>query len=469
MRRLFTQSIFLLILCFIFFTACKKEVFTNDSNAMITKSTDSVKFDTVFTSVGSVTQYFKIRNNNNLAIRISSIKLMGGATSAFKLNIDGVSNSEVRDLELPANDSIYVFVSLTINPNSNSLPFIVSDSILISWNGNNQFVQLEGYGQNAHFMNNQTIHNDTAWNNDLPYVIVGQLKIDSASTLSLLPGCKIFAHANSKILVNGTLLVNGEKNKEVVFTGDRLDEYYKDIPGSWPGLYFNTSSKKNILKYAIIKNAIRGIEVNNPSETADPKLTIHQTTIDNAFEYGIFAHNSSIDIDNSIISNCENNIQIEFGGVYNFTNCTAVGYSTKFISHDKPVLQTNNFYDESGTIFKNDLTATFKNCIFWGSGGLNENEILFQKEEGTVYQVTLENCLYKINQEPSFINFLSCINNQMPAFDSVDVYNNYFDFRTTKDDTSPNINTGTITNFSKDLDDKIRMIGITDIGCYEKQ
>lgn len=57
----------------------------------------------------------------------------------------------------------------------------------------------------------------------------------------------------------------------------------------------------------------------------------------------------------------------------------------------------------------------------------------------------------------------------MPAFDSVDVYNNYFDFRTTKDDTSPNINTGTTTNFSKDLDDKIRMIGITDIGCYEKQ
>ena len=64
MRRLFTQSIFLLILCFILFTACKKEVFTNDSNAMITKSTDSVKFDTVFTSVGSVTQYFKIRNTS---------------------------------------------------------------------------------------------------------------------------------------------------------------------------------------------------------------------------------------------------------------------------------------------------------------------------------------------------------------------------------------------------------------------
>ena len=39
---------------------------------------------------------------------------MGGAASAFKININGVAASEVTNIELAANDSMYVFVSVNI-------------------------------------------------------------------------------------------------------------------------------------------------------------------------------------------------------------------------------------------------------------------------------------------------------------------------------------------------------------------
>ena len=93
---------------------------------------------------------------------------MGGSASAYHINTNGQPGPEARDIEIAANDSIYIFVSLTINPNSNNLPFIVSDSIRIEYNGNERFVQLEAFGQNARFLRNESITGQVTWTNELP-------------------------------------------------------------------------------------------------------------------------------------------------------------------------------------------------------------------------------------------------------------------------------------------------------------
>ena len=80
---------------------------------------------------------------------------MGGSSSAYKMNVDGTSGTQFNNIEIEANDSLYVFVQVNINPNANNLPFIVRDSIQISYNGNNRLVQLEAWGQNAHFFRNK--------------------------------------------------------------------------------------------------------------------------------------------------------------------------------------------------------------------------------------------------------------------------------------------------------------------------
>ena len=113
---------------------------------------DTLSFDTVFTQVGSVTQSFKIFNNNDRKLRLSLIKLSGGIASAFKININGASSVEADNIEINANDSIYIFVQVNVNPSSVTNPFILSDSISIDYNGNKKWVQLQAYGQNAVFL-----------------------------------------------------------------------------------------------------------------------------------------------------------------------------------------------------------------------------------------------------------------------------------------------------------------------------
>ena len=93
--------------------SCKKDGFIKDSSAQINISTDTLKFDTVFTSTGSYTQSFKIKNPNDQKLLISSIQLMGGEQSSFHLNINGYLGSERNDIEIAAFDSIYVFVMVT--------------------------------------------------------------------------------------------------------------------------------------------------------------------------------------------------------------------------------------------------------------------------------------------------------------------------------------------------------------------
>src|SRR5678815_2901592 len=93
------SSLLILSLCILFF-ACKKESFITSPDAQVTLSADTLKFDTVFTTAGSITGAFKILNDNNQKLLISSVKLMGGSSSPYKINVDGFTGSEVKNLEI---------------------------------------------------------------------------------------------------------------------------------------------------------------------------------------------------------------------------------------------------------------------------------------------------------------------------------------------------------------------------------
>ena len=216
--------------CFIFtifcltFFSCQKDSFITSGNAKISTSVDSIKYDTVFTSTGSITQSFKINNLNNQKLLLSTVKLINGPASAFKININGIAASEATNIEVAANDSIYIFVSVHINPNTANLPFIVTDSVMIEYNGNSQYVKLEAYGQNANFLSNRVITGNITWTNNLPYVILGGLLIDTTASLTIESGCKIYSHADAPFIVDGTLIIDGTKENSVIFNGDRLED-----------------------------------------------------------------------------------------------------------------------------------------------------------------------------------------------------------------------------------------------------
>ena len=144
----------ILILVFVLlFSACRKEnVVSTDPSHRLTFSTDTVMFDTVFTTLGSSTHQLKVYNPYQEDLSISEIRLMGGDQSRFKLNFDGEPGTVFRNKVVPANDSLFAFLKVTIDPSDLTTPFIVEDSMMFVTNGNTQMVRLVAWGQNARYI-----------------------------------------------------------------------------------------------------------------------------------------------------------------------------------------------------------------------------------------------------------------------------------------------------------------------------
>ena len=445
--------------------SCRKDSFITSPEARIGLSIDTLKFDTVFVSAGSTFRTLIIKNKNDQQLRLSSLKLMGGNGSVYKMNVDGTAGNQFSNLDIAANDSLFVFIQVNVNPNAVNLPFVLRDSIQVEYNGNTKKVQLEAWGRNAHFYRDRVISSNETWNNDLPYVILGSLVIPDGQSLTINKGCRIYVHADAPLIVDGTLIVNGEKDTtdRVYFQGDRLDEPYKNYPASWPGLFFLSNAKDNLLNYAVIKNAYQAIGMQGPAINSNPKLTLNETVIDNAYDAGVIAINSSLRARNCLISNCGKNLYLVQGGTYQFTHCTVVTYANRFIEHKEPVLTLSN----TANSITNSLDAVFRNCIFWGENGVVTDEVLVQKSGSGSFNVNFDYNLWKVEAPPANSTITQAINNQSPLFDSINTSDNYYDFRLKTG--SPALNKGVNAGIFTDLDGKIRPVGLPDLGSFEKQ
>lgn len=466
------KKLLLSISCFaaIFIFSCRKDSFITGKDAVIRFSSDSLSFDTIFTTTGSVTQSIKIFNDNNRKLRLSDIALVGGEQSYFTININGSTGPEQSNLELEAGDSLYIFVAVRINPNAANLPFIVKDSIRISFNGNEEFIKLEAWGQHAVFLRNQKITGHVTWNNSLPYVIIGGLQVDTNASLLIPQGCRVYFHADAPLLVDGSLQVTGDvyDSTRVFFQSDRLDDPYRNFPGSWPGIYFRETSINNSLQYAVIKNAYQALVAQGPSSNAATKLVLNQCIVDNSFDAGILGAQSSIKASNCLISNCGKNIVLGYGGKYAFTHCSVASFSNSFITHTQPVLSVSNYTIQGTTPVTADLSADFINCIFWGDFGNVDNEVVVSRQGANPFSINFSNCLWKVKTVPANISSSNMIANADPLFDSVNTFRRIYDFHLK--DKSPAIDKGIDTGLSFDLDGRPRAVGgAPDLGCYERQ
>lgn len=459
----------LLFLCLgLVFISCKKTDFITTPDAFLRTSTDSLHFDTVFTTTGSITQFIKIFNPNDQKLRLSNIQLMGATASAFRLNVDGTPGINFTNIEIEPNDSIYAFVTVNINPTSSLLPFIIQDSIRITYNGNTRFVQLDAYGRNANFLRGRRVTTDTTWNNDLPFVILNGLSIDQGKTLTINKGTKIYMHADAPIIVDGTIKAIGEKydSTRIIFQGDRLDEPYKNYPGSWPGIIFRTTSQDNELQFVTIRNAYQGVIAQNPSTTANPKLTINESIFHNIYDVAVGGINSSIAARNCEITQAGYNVFL-VGGDYTFNHCTIASYGSFFLQHNNPVLVLS---DLSGSTSLS-LNASFKNSIIYGDGGIVDDEILVNRKGTLTFTATFENVLYRMkNADPAVLSFTgNKLRNVSPMFDTINTNKPLYNFRLKE--SSPALNKASITGFPLfDLDGNNRNIGpAPDLGAYERQ
>ncbi len=236
----FIRNLLLTMLAGTLFYACHPEPnFIEESEAALTFNLDTLYFDTVFTTIGTITEAFRVYNPHNQFLKISEIELAGGASSSYRINVDGASGVYFTEVEIAPGDSLYVFVEATLDPNESDDILRVQDSVVFYTNGNVQDIDLVAWGQDVHMIRDSLIDVSTNWIADKPYLIVGYAYVDSLSTLSIDPGVKVFLHRDALIYVEGSLQVNGTLDEPVWFGGDRLEEFYADVPGQWGFIYLS--------------------------------------------------------------------------------------------------------------------------------------------------------------------------------------------------------------------------------------
>ena len=97
------------------FTACIDENISTDPSLKLAFSSDTLFFDTIFSTLGSSTARIKVYNPNTKNVKISAIELGSRGGSPYRINVDGVASTtnQFTNIELRAKDSLFIFVDVT--------------------------------------------------------------------------------------------------------------------------------------------------------------------------------------------------------------------------------------------------------------------------------------------------------------------------------------------------------------------
>lgn len=446
---------------------CQKDQVGTDSGLSVYSSADSVKFDQVFTTQIQPTQSVKLFNGSEQDIHINNMRLAGGETSPFKINVNGQAGTNFNTLSLAKDDSLYVFITISLPEHNSDEPFVVKDSIEYQYGDKTGKIILHAVGMNAYFLSGGTISSDTTWTDARPIVVNDNITVATTATLHINPGTDVYTRAGKSIRVNGRIRAQGTADKahQILLTGSRLDEPYNNMPGSWLGLSFGPDSKNNILSYVHIKNAVNGIadtsksisefDVNNQTAVTLEGCVIMQS----AKEALLFSHSNAI-ISNCLIYNSGIGIRA-MGGKYALNYLTMTGYSNDYIYHTNPLLY---LADHNGNGVGDPLTVMATNCIITG-----DNEPLdeiFLDNKNSDFTLVFKNSLIKATSLPPLGSFKDCLLNVDPAFISIDNRRAAYNFQLLN--VSPAIGAGIPVNgISKDILNQQRSEVMPTIGCYE--
>ncbi len=430
--------LFLVLSCLLtFLPGCEpKEELLQTSGSLALKA-DSVLFDTVFTTIRTVTKRLWVYNRNGGAVK-TDISLKGDAGNTFSLVINGDAGAAASGVVIRGNDSLLVLVRAVLGDNGTALkPLLITDELHFRTNNADQTVHLVAYGQNAYFHRADIIRANTTWRTDRPHVIINGNYVNGTQTypvgvvvaqgvtLRIPKGARIYAHAGATLQVNGTLLVNDltepsafvptdtvkATNTNIVrFQGDRLEADYNEIPGQWGGIVFTSTSRGNRIRYAEIKNATFGALLYNPDYAAAgrPDLVLANTTIRNisganltfanttaSSGGGIISYSGDVAATNCLFTNCgEYAVLGVGGGEYSFNFCTFANYTPSFRRETSSLTFTNE--QATAATIKRPLSLTLTNSILWGS---YEDELFLKNYPGPAdYTVDIRNTLLRTKE-----------------------------------------------------------------------
>jgi hypothetical protein len=408
---------------------CKPREEELQTSGALEFSADTVKFDTVFTTLRTVTKRLWVYNRNPKGVNVDLIALDQPATSPYTLIINGDLKQSATNFFIRGEDSLLILVRAKLPDNGlNGAPksYVLEEKLNFRTNGNDQHVLLRSFGQNIYLHQDTVLpcNGTTVWTNDRPHVLYGTVQVPAGCTLRIKPGTRIYGHAGALLVVEGTLLVNSPTdynpgtgatdtvkagNANIVrFSGDRSGEaQFATAPGQWTGIVLDASSRGNIIRYAQIQNATFGLLLYNPQNlTPRPDVTIQNSVIryvsGNGVSFaavtsntglpgaGILSLSGKATVENTLFSDCYEYAILGYGGDYSLNYCTVANYPAASAVRSTASLSFTNVSALNNTVKNPGPTVNVKNSVVWGS---IEDELFFENYNEYRSTVSIQNNL----------------------------------------------------------------------------
>lgn len=339
-RRLF----FFIATIAVLLTACTdNDSFSTSTGNRLTFSEDTIRFDTLFSTIPSATQTFWVKNQSGDGIRIRTARLERSNQSGYRVNVDGTYLDPVgSDFEVRKGDSILVFVEITTHENHADEPQLVEDNLIFTLeSGVEQRVNLRTYSWDAQKISDLVVNQDMVIESSVPILVYGNgIRVEEGVTLSLR-NTEFYFHDGAGIEAFGNVIA-----ENCLFRGDRLDRMFSYLPydrisGQWRGIELLSVDADNTFVDCEIRNAVDAIICDSTT------LYLYNTVIHNSSGEGLSAHHSKLFIDYCQFTNtfgdclglygCEATIQHStLAQFYPFS--ANRGYALHFVNTELPML-----------------------------------------------------------------------------------------------------------------------------------
>ena len=480
----------LLCCCIACCVACSDdETYSTSTDDRLTFEVDTVTFDTVFSTIGSSTQRVKVYNKNSKALRIAQAYLASGGESGFQVNIDGQSGTLWTDVEIWHEDSVFVFVQVTVNPQDENSPVLITDSLVfLLESGIRQQMILQAWGQDVVILSAEHITENAIFSGERPYVVYDSLIVDSGALLYIDAGGTLCFHSGAYLGVYGQLWCQGTVDAPVTFRGDRTDKMFSYLPydrldAQWGGITLYPTSGDNYFANVDIHSGNYGIRC--PLSTYEgTKIEMVNSQIHNVSGEGLYLTYCAALFTNCLFSNAGSNCVSLIGGAAEFTHCTLAQCYPWDADYGYALFFTNVLND---TIYPLEQ-ADFHNCLITGrvADAIQGNAL---EDSDAAFNAQFVGCLINISltgDEGEGVEemFTDCINEcdlfsdssedgneavyGTAHFRTIDDDTYYYDFRLDTLSTARGIgNASYAATVPYDKDGNERPSQSADAGCYQ--
>ena len=359
--------------------------FSTSQSNVLTFSVDTVKMDTLFSTVPSSTYGFTVRNQSGDGIRIQSVRLERGGQSGFRVNVDGTYVDPVASgLEVRKGDSLFVFVEATTRMNGQDDPQLVEDNLIFTLeSGVVQKLNLRTWSWDAEKLTSLHIQRDTTIESARPVIVYDRIVVDSGAVLTLR-NTAFYFHDGAQLFVRGTLLAD-----DCLFRGDRLDHMFSYLPydrisGQWYGIHIENPSRGNLLTGCEIRNATTAIFADST------EIEMQDCVVHNCSDYGINGYNADIMLDYCQVTNCGADCLLADGGIVTVNHSTIAQFYPFSAQRGAALNFTTG---QRGILLdcRNTLVTGYKDDVVMGE----------QTDTTLVYDFLFENCLLRTDSVTS--------------------------------------------------------------------